>query len=69
MTGEYTKHLFKGALKAFEEKNIKRFKAREALIEDLLKNIQNGDLVYVKAAQTQSFESIVEELKKKYELK
>lgn len=69
MTGEYTKHLFKGALKAFEEKNIKRFKTREALLEDLLNNIQNGDLVYVKAAQTQSFESIVEELKKKYELK
>lgn len=69
MTGEYTKHLFKGALKAFEEKNIKRFKTRELLIEDLLTNIQSGDLVYVKAAQTQNFASIVEELKKKYELK
>lgn len=68
MTGEYTKHLFKGALKVFEEKNIKRFKTREALLQDLLKNIKSGDLVYVKAAQTQNFESIVEELKKKYKL-
>ena len=69
MTGEYTKHLFKGALKAFEEKNIKRFKTRELLIEDLKNNIKSGDLIYIKAAQTQNFESIVEELKKKYELK
>lgn len=66
MTGEYTKHLFKGALKAFEEKNIKRFKTKESLIEELLNNIQSGDLVYVKAAQTQDFASIVEELKEKF---
>jgi len=69
MTGEYTKHLFKGALKVLEEKNIKRFKTKESLIAELLNNIQSGDLVYVKAAQTQNFESIVQELKEKYELK
>lgn len=66
LTGEYTKHIFKGALTCFAEKDIKRFKTKEMLIEDLEKNIQKGDLIYIKAAHTQNFSYIVEELKKRY---
>lgn len=66
LTGDYTKHIFKGALSCFEEKKIKRFKSKELLIEDLEKNIENGDLIYVKASHTQNFDMIVKELKKKY---
>lgn len=66
LTGDYTKHIFKGALSCFEEKKIKRFKSKELLIEDLDKNIENGDLIYIKAAHTQHFDMIVKELKKKY---
>lgn len=68
MTGEYTKHLFKGALSAFEEKYIKRFKTREELIENLDKNIRDGDLIYIKAANTQHFNEIVKYLKEKCEI-
>lgn len=66
LTGEYSKHIFKGALTSFEEKNIKKFKTHELLLEDLEKNIQNGDLIYIKAAHTQNFSNIVKELKTKY---
>lgn len=69
LTGEYTKRIFKGALNCFEEKNIKRYKTKELLIEDLKNNIKSGDLIYIKAAQTQNFDTIVEELKREYELK
>ena len=58
------------------ELNAKKSLGQNFLIDDLVldkiifnADIQNGDLVYVKAAQTQNFNSIVEELKKKYELK
>lgn len=68
LTGEYTKHIFKGALTSFEEKNIKRFKTKELLIEDLKKNIQDGDLIYIKAAHTQNFAFISEELSRKYDI-
>lgn len=33
----------------------------------LEKCLQDGDLIYVKAARTQKFDNIVEELKKKYD--
>ncbi len=69
LTGEYTKHIFKGALTCLEEKRIKRFKTKELLLVDLKKNIQNGDLIYIKATHTQSFDEIVQELKKKYAIK
>lgn len=66
LTGEYTKHIFKGALTCFQEKKIKRFKTKEQLMEDLKNNIQEGDLIYIKAARTQGFDDIVENLKKEY---
>ncbi len=66
LTGDYTKHIFKGALSCLEEKKIKRFKSKELLIEDLERNIENGDLIYIKAAHTQNFDMVVKELKKKY---
>lgn len=69
MTGEYTKHLFKGALKALEEKNIKRFKTKEELITELKRQIKDGDLIYVKAANTQGFNEIVEQIKQEYIIK
>lgn len=68
LTGEYSKHIFKGALTCFEEKNIKRFKSKELLIDELKRNIQNGDLIYIKAARTQEFDIIVDELKEEYNL-
>lgn len=67
LTGDYSKHIFKGALTCFEEKNIKKFKTQELLLEDLENNIQTGDLIYIKAAHTQNFSNIVKELKKKYQ--
>ena len=66
LTGEYSKHIFKGALTNFEEKNVKKFKTHELLLENLEKNIKSGDLIYVKAAHTQNFSNIVKELKTKY---
>ena len=67
LTGDYTRHIFKGALSCLKEKRIKRFKSKELLIEDLEKNIKNGDLIYIKAAHTQNFEMIVKKLKEKYD--
>lgn len=66
LTGDCTKHIFKGALNCFEEKKIKRFKSKDLLIEELANNIENGDLIYIKAAHTQNFDIIVKELSKKY---
>lgn len=66
LTGEYTKHIFKGALTCFQEKNIKRFKTKELLVEDLKNNLREGDLIYVKAARTQNFDQIVKELSNEY---
>ncbi len=68
LNGEFTKHIFKGALNYMEEKRIKKFKTKELLIEDLKKNIQNGDAVYIKAAGQQEFDKIVDELKDEYKL-
>lgn len=68
MTGEYTKHLFKGALKALEERNIKRLKTKEELILELKRQIKDGDLIYVKAANTQDFNEIVEQIKQEYKM-
>lgn len=64
LTGEYTKHIFKSALSSFPEKNIKKFKTKELLISDLTKNITKGDLIYIKAANTQNFKTIVDYLRK-----
>lgn len=69
LTGDYTKHIMKGALTCLEEKRIKRFKSKELLLEELKKNIENGDLIYIKAANTQNFNSIVVELKNIYNFK
>lgn len=66
LTGEYSKRIFKGALTCFDEKKIKKFKTQELLLEDLENNIQKGDLIYIKAAHTQNFSNIVNELKNKY---
>lgn len=66
LTGEYSKRIFKGALTCFDEKKIKKFKTQELLLEDLENNIQKGDLIYIKAAHTQDFSNIVNELKNKY---
>lgn len=68
LNGEFTKHIFRGALKHLEEKQIKKFKTKETLIEELKKNINNGDLIYIKAAGQQKFSEIVEDLKKEYKL-
>lgn len=68
-TGGYKKQLSKGALKALEERKIKKFKTTEKLILALEEEIKDGDLVYIKAANTQHFDRIVNSLKEKYEVK
>lgn len=69
LNGEFTKHVFKGALKYIKENKIKKFKNKELLIEELEKNIKEGDLIYIKASNQQNFSEIVDALKKKYQLK
>lgn len=66
--GDYTKCIYKGAIKEFAEKNIKRFKDKRMLIDDLLKNIKPGDLIYAKDSGLQEFEDIIYELNNKFNL-
>lgn len=68
LIGDFTKHILKTALNSFVEKNTKRFKTKETLIEDLKKLITDGDLVYIKDAGLQDFEVIIDELRKTYKL-
>lgn len=65
MVGEYTKYIRNSALDCFEEKNIRQFKTTEELILALDKNIKNGDLIYMKAANSQHFSRIVKYVKEK----
>jgi len=68
LTGDYTKHTFKTAMKYFSEQNIKRFKDKQALLQALSNTINDGDLIYIKDAGLQGFEKIIYELKQKYYL-
>lgn len=68
LMGDFTKHVYKGALNVLEEKYIKRFKTIELLIADLEKNIVEGDLIYFKESGFQGFEKIINELKNKFEI-
>lgn len=68
LIGDFTKHILKGALSSFEEKNIKRFKALESLLEDLEKNTIEGDLIYLKESGFQGFERTINKLKFTFEL-
>ena len=68
LTGDYTKHTFKTAMKYFSEQNIKRFKDKQSLLEELINTINDNDLIYVKDAGLQEFEKIIYKLKEKYEL-
>lgn len=53
--GEYTKYL--------GEQNIKRFETVEEIITELDKTITDGDLIYVKGANSQHFNKIVKSIK------
>ncbi len=68
LIGDFTKHIYRGALNVLEEKYIKRFKTIELLIEDLEKNIEEGDLIYFKESGFQNFGKIIDELKNKFEI-
>lgn len=68
LIGDYTKHTFKKALKYFPQQNIRRFKDKETLLQELTSMIKNGDLVYLKDAGMQKFEKIIDALKDKYNL-
>lgn len=68
LIGDYTKHTFKSASKYFPQQNIKRFKDKKFLIQELIKIITNDDLVYIKDAGLQKFEEIIDILKEKYDL-
>lgn len=69
--GEYTKHIFKGALKGMPQKNIKRFKELDLFYEVLDKIIADGDLIFVKGTilGAQTYPEIIKNLIKKYDLK
>lgn len=67
-TGGYKKSLSNGAKEALNEEKIKKFKTTQKLISSLDENIKNGDLIYIKGANTQCFDRIVKYLKEKYEL-
>lgn len=68
-TGGFKKQLAKGARKAFQEDKIKKFKTTEKLMLALEENIVDGDLIYVKGANTQNFNRIILDIKEKYEVK
>lgn len=68
LIGDYTKHTFKSALKYFPQQNIKRFKNKESLLQELINIITNDDLIYIKDAGLQEFEKIICALKDKYNL-
>lgn len=46
LIGDYTKHTFKNASKYFLQQNIKRFKSKEFLLQELTNTINNEDLIY-----------------------
>lgn len=68
LIGDYTKHIYKTALKYFPQKNIKRFKDKQSLLEELNNIINNDDLIYIKDAGLQEMEEIIYKLKEKYNL-
>lgn len=67
-TGGYKKYLSNGALEAFDKGKIRKFKTTEKLMQTLDENIQDGDVIYIKGANTQHFDRIVNYLKEKYKL-
>lgn len=67
-TGGYKKYLLNGALEAFDKEKIRKFKTTEKLMQALDENIQDGDVIYIKGANTQHFDRIINYLKEKYEL-
>lgn len=69
MMGEYTKYVRNSAWNYFEEKNIRQFETIEELMLELDKTIIDGDLIYMKAANSQHFNRIVKHVKEKYEVK
>ncbi len=68
LIGDFTKHIYKGALNVLEEKYIKKFRTIELLLGDLEENIRDGDLVYFKESGFQNFEKIIEKLKNEFEI-
>ncbi len=68
LIGDYTKHIYKTASKYFLQKNIKRFKDKQSLLEELNNIINNDDLIYIKDAGLQQMEEIIYKLKEKYNL-
>ena len=68
LIGDYTKHTFKKDSKYFPQQNIKRFKNKEILLQELIKIITKDDLIYIKDAGLQKLEEIVYVLKDKYNL-
>ncbi len=68
-TGEQAQNLAKGAFGVLGKENIKCFAEIQDLMEELDKNIQSGDLIYVKAAHSDHFVEIVKHLKEKFEIK
>ena len=52
------------ANKYMEKEKIKYFDNQEELINNLLENIETGDLVYLKASKAMDFYNIVNKLQK-----
>ena len=67
-TGGYKKYLSNGASEAFDKEKIRKFKTTEKLMQTLDQNVQDGDVIYIKGANTQHFDRIVNYLKERYKL-
>lgn len=65
-TGEYAENLIKGAEKFLKKENIKCFKEKNSLMSELDKTVEEGDLIYIKAANSEHFNEIVKYFKEKY---
>ena len=62
--GENSKYICKEAEKYISKDKIKNYENQEDLINDLLKEIKAGDLIYLKASKKMNFDNIVNELVK-----
>lgn len=60
--GENTKYLCQSANKYISKDNIKFYINQEDLINDLISDLQEGDLIYLKASKKMKFNNIVNKL-------
>ena len=60
--GENTRYICKQAEKFMDKKKVRYFDNQEGLIKELLSEVREGDLIYLKASKKMKFNKIVEKL-------